>query len=186
MSDEPALQDQPPPKTPCVFSRFFRPSGVTERKKAATDDKSLPSQYQATFQARLLQLQFDNNAAVMATNTAESTARIAILIAMAAEADARTPTDSSCTQNYQTDGSRVTRSGPQELAVTFDLFQTQHPLGRVPTTPRNTLTSPDVLAVDHDAKLTSEVFRAFVKRYGLVPHYRLGVPQEHQLQGRAR
>ena len=38
--DEPALQDQPLPETPSVFSRFFRSSGVTERKKAANDDTS--------------------------------------------------------------------------------------------------------------------------------------------------
>ena len=88
--DEPASQDQPLPETPSVFSRFFRSSGVTERQKAVNDDTSLPSQNQATFQARLLQLQFDNDAAVLATNTAELTARIAELTATAAEADART------------------------------------------------------------------------------------------------
>ena len=88
--DAPASQDQPLPETPSVFSRFFRSSGVTERQKAANDDTSLPSQNQATFQARLLQLQFDNDAAVLATSTAESTARIAKLTATAAEADART------------------------------------------------------------------------------------------------
>ena len=86
----PASQDQPLPETPSVFSRFFRSSGVTERQKAVNDDTSLPSQNQATFQARLLQLQFDNDAAVLATNTAELTARIAELTATAAEADART------------------------------------------------------------------------------------------------
>ena len=75
---------------PSVLSRFFRSSGVTERQKAASDDSSLPSQNQATFQARLLQLQFNNDAAVLATNTAEMTARIAELTATAAEADART------------------------------------------------------------------------------------------------
>ena len=69
--DKPALQDQPPPETPSVFSRFFRSSGVTERKKAANDDTSLPSQNPATFQVRYLELQFDNDAAVSATNTAE-------------------------------------------------------------------------------------------------------------------
>ena len=73
--DEPALQDQPLPETPSVFSRFFRSSGVTERQKAVNDDTSLPSQNQATFQARLLQLQFDNDAAVLATSSAELTAR---------------------------------------------------------------------------------------------------------------
>ena len=88
--DEPASQDQPLPETPSVFSRFFRSSGVTERQKAVNDDTSLPSQNQATFQARLLQLQFDNDAAVLATNTAELTARKAELTATAAEADART------------------------------------------------------------------------------------------------
>ena len=67
----PASQDQPLPETPSVFSRFFRSSGITERQKAANDDTSLPSQNQASFQARLLQLQFDNDAAVLATNTAE-------------------------------------------------------------------------------------------------------------------
>ena len=86
----PASQDQPLPETPSVFSRFFRSSDVTERKKATNDDTSLPLQSQATFQARLLQLQFDSDAAVLATSTAESTARTAKLTATAAEADART------------------------------------------------------------------------------------------------
>ena len=49
--------------------------------------------------------------------------------------------DSSCTQNYQTDGSRVTRTGRQELAGTFELSQTQHALGRVTTTRPYTPTS---------------------------------------------
>ena len=87
------LNNQPcenSPHPPSVLSRFFRSSGATERQKAASDDSSLPSQNQATFQARLLQLQFDNDAAVLATNTAEMTARIAELTATAAEADALT------------------------------------------------------------------------------------------------
>ena len=52
--DEPALhwQDQPPPETPSVFSRFFRTSGVTEHQKAV--NMFLPSKNQATVQARLL------------------------------------------------------------------------------------------------------------------------------------
>ena len=40
---EPVLQEQPAPETPSVFSRFFTSSGVTERKKTASDDKSLPN-----------------------------------------------------------------------------------------------------------------------------------------------
>ena len=48
--------------------------------------------------------------------------------------------DSSSAQNYQTDGSRVTRPCRQELTVSFELSQTQHrdALGRVPTTPLHT------------------------------------------------
>ena len=44
---------------------------------------------------------------------------------------------------------------------------------------------PDVLVVDHDSEFTSEVFRAFVKGWGFVPHRRLGLPQKHQRQGGA-
>ena len=46
---------------------------------------------------------------------------------------------------------------------------------------------PDALVADSDrcAKLTGEVFRAFVKSMGLAPRRRLGQPQDHQRQGRA-
>ena len=124
--DEPASQDQPLPETPSVFSRFFDPPASMSAQRPPMTIHLCHHRIRRTFQARLLQLKFNNDAAVLATNTAELTARIAELsqlTATAAEADAR----SSCTPNHQTDGSRITRNGPQGLTVTgtFELSQTQ-------------------------------------------------------------
>ena len=81
-----------PTRDTCCLFQFFQTLGVTDHKKAASNDNSLPSQNQPTFRARLLQLQIDNDAAraELATSTAELTARIAELAATAAEADAQT------------------------------------------------------------------------------------------------
>ena len=68
-----------PTRDTSAFSRFFR-SSVTERRKTANDNASL----------HLLQLQFDNDEAMLATNTAEMTARNGELTATATESEART------------------------------------------------------------------------------------------------
>ena len=88
----------------------FRSSGVTERKKAASDDTSLPSQNQATFRLAYLSCGSTGTPPFWQQTPQEWRKKNPLVAQIDNDGRQCRSRDANCTQDYESHGSRVTRS----------------------------------------------------------------------------